>query len=314
MSAQDLTPATALGCAVIAFGIAAALAQGLSVWLRRCGMVDAAAPGFQETSIPRGGGLAIVIPVLLGAAYLMPNDAGRRQAAVVLAASAGVALISLCDDIRPVAVPIRLSAQAAFAAIAIAALGPVRAIPVGSWGTLSLGAVAWPMSLLWIVGLTNAFNFMDGIDAMAGTTAAITGGAVALASWLVGQPYLGALGLLFMMASLGFLTANWPPARLFMGDVGSTFCGFLLATVPLLAAARGEVRILPIVGLAMAPFLCDTATTLVRRAVTGENVFQRHRTHCYQRLVLAGWTHATVSCLYAGLAVLGAGLGMLSIR
>lgn len=314
MPDQDLTLPLVSGCAVIAFGVAAALAQGLAVWLRRWGMVDPAAPGWQEVSIPRGGGLAIVIPVLLGAAWMLPQDAGLWQAAVALAASAGMALVSLCDDIRPVAVPIRLAAQTACAAIAVATLGPIRVIPIGPWGTLALGPEAWPVSLLWIVGLTNAFNFMDGIDAMAGTTAAITGGAVALASWLVGQPYLGAVGLLLMMASLGFLTANWPPARLFMGDVGSTFCGFLLATIPLLAAARGEPRILPIVALAMAPFLCDTAATLVRRAVTGENVFQRHRTHCYQRLVLAGWTHATVSCLYAGLAVIGAGIGMLAIR
>jgi UDP-N-acetylmuramyl pentapeptide phosphotransferase/UDP-N-acetylglucosamine-1-phosphate transferase len=164
------------------------------------------------------------------------------------------------------------------------------------------------------VGLTNAFNFMDGIDAIAGITATVAGGAVAVASWLSGELQVGALSLVFAAASLGFLTTNWPPARIFMGDVGSTFCGFLLATLPLMASADNEPHLALIVALAASPFLLDTAITLAQRLLRGDNVFQPHRRHLYQRLVLAGWSHATVSCLYGSLAAAAAALGIFLTR
>lgn len=265
--------------------------------------------------MPRGGGLAIVIPVLLLAWLVLPqDDAARRRMLIPLAAVTGVAAISLADDIRSVAVPLRLAIHVAMAVGTIAALGPIQAISAGPLGTLDLGAGAWPFSVLWIVGLTNAFNFMDGIDAIAGITATVAGGAVAVASWLVGEPQVGALSLVFAAASLGFLTANWPPARIFMGDVGSTFCGFLLATLPLMATTDNEPRLALIVALAASPFLLDTAITLGQRLMRGDNVFLPHRRHLYQRLVLAGWPHATVSCLYGSLAAAAAALGIFLIR
>ncbi len=265
--------------------------------------------------MPRGGGLAIAVPVLLLAWLVLPqDDAACRRMLIPLAAATGIAAISLLDDIRTVAVPVRLAIHVAMAAATIAVLGPIQSISAGPLGTLHLGVAAWPFSLLWIVGLTNAFNFMDGIDAIAGITATVAGGAVAIASWLVGEPHVSALSLVFATASLGFLAANWPPARIFMGDVGSTFCGFLLATLPLMASANNEPHLALIVALAASPFLLDTASTLAQRLLRGDNVFQPHRRHLYQRLVLAGWPHATVSCVYGGLAAAAAALGIFLIR
>jgi UDP-N-acetylmuramyl pentapeptide phosphotransferase/UDP-N-acetylglucosamine-1-phosphate transferase len=306
-----MTVSFAAALTACALGGAAVIARALATWLPGMGMMDTPAPGFQERAVPRGGGLAIVLPLLVLAVLVIPQDAAaRRHMVIPLVAAIGIAVVSLIDDIRTLAVPVRLAVHIALAAATIAALGPVEEISAGPLGRLSLGVAAWPLTLLWIVGMTNAFNFMDGIDAMAGITTVVASGAVVVATWLVGEPHVCVLALLFGSAALGFLTANWPPARIFMGDVGSTFCGFLIAAIPLMAPTESESRLAPIVGLAASPFLLDTASTLARRLLRGENIFRSHRSHLYQRLVLAGWPHALVSCLYGAAAAAAAGVGI----
>jgi UDP-N-acetylmuramyl pentapeptide phosphotransferase/UDP-N-acetylglucosamine-1-phosphate transferase len=103
-------------------------------------------------------------------------------------------------------------------------------------------------------------------------------------------------------ASGGFLTGNWPPARIFLGDVGSTFCGFLLATLPLAVSSAAVPHAIPVAALAAWPFLLDTGLTLARRLSRGENVLRPHQSHFYQRLTAAGWPHRAVAGLYGGLA------------
>ena len=158
--------------------------------------------------------------------------------------------------------------------------------------------------------MTNAFNFMDGIDGIAGITAAVAGAAIAAAAGCLGLGPVAAVGLAFAGASIGFLTSNWPPARIFMGDVGSAFCGFLIAALPLLGGETHGPRLAIVAAVAMWPFIFDTAFTLCRRAARGENVFKAHRSHLYQRLVIAGWSHRAVSTLYGGLSAMAAALAI----
>ncbi len=125
--------------------------------------------------------------------------------------------------------------------------------------------------------------------------------------WL-GAPFVSALGLLSAAAAVGFLTLNWPPARIFMGDAGSTVLGFLLAAAPLLAAVEGQLafdHLLIAAALALWPFLVDGTFTLFRRLGRGENILQAHRSHLYQRLVIAGQTHRRVTLVYGALALVG---------
>jgi UDP-N-acetylmuramyl pentapeptide phosphotransferase/UDP-N-acetylglucosamine-1-phosphate transferase len=118
------------------------------------------------------------------------------------------------------------------------------------------------------------------------------------------------LGVLVAGSSLGFLGHNWPPARIFMGDVGSAFLGFTLATLAM-AGGLPDPR-LPLAGvLVVWPFVFDTTFTILRRLRRGENIFAAHRSHLYQRLVIAGWSHRTVTLLYLSLAVLGVVLALL---
>ena len=175
-------------------------------------------------------------------------------------------------------------------------------------GTLTIGwLVGGIITFLWIVGLTNAYNFMDGIDGIAGGQAVVAGLGWATIGWLNNVPLVFALGLFICASSLGFLGHNWPPAHIFMGDVGSAFLGYTFAILPLLH----NNATMPLVGLLLVwPFVFDTVFTFVRRLLKGENVFSAHRSHLYQRLVIAGYSHQRVALTYIGLAAVG---GVLAI-
>ncbi len=278
----------------------------LIVWALGRGMIDLPSDrGIHARPTPRGGGLAIVVvtgvaAVLAG--FLHPQSIGPLAA--VLLPAAVVAGVSLIDDIHSLGIRSRLLAHVASAVVVTALVGPVERIDVGTFGSISLGPAAWPLTLLWIVGLTNAFNFMDGIDGIAGITAAAAGIAIAaVAAWL-GSPGVAAVAAAFAASASGFLAWNWQPARIFMGDVGSTFCGFLLATLPLAMPADRVAVVLPVAILAVWPFVFDTAVTILQRLVRRENILHPHRSHIYQRLALAGWSHRAVAGLYGGMAAM----------
>jgi UDP-N-acetylmuramyl pentapeptide phosphotransferase/UDP-N-acetylglucosamine-1-phosphate transferase len=192
-------------------------------------------------------------------------------------------------------------------------LGPVTSVDLGAWGALRFGAAAWPLTLLWIIGLTNAFNFMDGIDGIAGITAVAAAGAIAAAAAALGAGSVAVTAAALAGGSLGFLTSNWQPARIFMGDVGSAFCGFMLAVLPLTLPADCVPVVLPVAALAAWPFIFDASFTILRRLRRGENIFQAHRSHLYQRLVIAGWSHRHVACLYGGMAACGSAVALAGV-
>ena len=295
------------------FALAAPLTGRIIAWAERLGVVDRPNARSSHTRVtPRGGGAAIVAVTVLAScvAGLLDAPAGFRLAAAVVPAVA-VATVSWIDDVRSLRNRVRFGVHLLAAAAATALLGPIRELELGHWGRLDLGPLSWPLTILWITGLTNAFNFMDGIDGIAGLTATAAGLGLAVAARSCGCPSLAAACLAFAGAAVGFLTRNWPPARIFMGDVGSAFCGFLLAVLPMAAAPPGAVALtVPVAVLALWPFIFDTIFTLLRRLRRGENIFQAHRSHLYQRLVIAGWSHAATSTLYGWLATVGAAVAV----
>jgi UDP-N-acetylmuramyl pentapeptide phosphotransferase/UDP-N-acetylglucosamine-1-phosphate transferase len=288
---------------MVALAAAAMITRALVAWTRARGMVDQpTARGCHDRSTPRGGGLAIVAVVAavhVALLALRPED--LRLAGAILPALA-VAAVSWRDDVRPLPNSVRFAVHLAAAVATTAALGPVTRIDLGGFGMLRFGAAAWPLTILWIVGLTNAFNFMDGIDGIAGITAASVGAGIAAAAAACAAGPVAVLAAAFAGAAIGFLASNWQPARIFMGDVGSTFCGCLLATLPLAVPVDCVPEVLPVAVLAVWPFIFDTVFTLLRRLAARENVFRPHRSHLYQRLVLSGWSHRAVAGLYGGLS------------
>ena len=290
----------------------AVLTRQLIDWAKARGMLDLPNDrGSHALPTPRGGGLAIVAVVsaaALLAAVLHPESLFSLAGAVLPALA--VAAVSWFDDLKPVPIRVRFFVHIAAAVAATAVLGPVERVDLGSFGGFDLGIAAWPLTVLWIVGLINAFNFMDGIDGIAGITGLAAGIAIAAAAWVSGATAIGAVAAAFAAASLGFLMWNWPPARVFMGDVGSTFCGMLLAVLPLAVGSDAKPRVVPVAVFVMWPFIFDTGYTIVRRLRNRENIFQAHRSHLYQRLTIAGWSHRAVSGLYGALAAMAGAIGV----
>lgn len=256
---------------------------------------------------PRGGGLVIVILSTGGLilAWLLDSAISPADLVAYLVGAWLIAGVSWLDDLRSLPNRVRFAAHSLAAILAIVAFGYWRIVNLPLVGLVDAGWVGLPVTFVWIVGLTNAYNFMDGIDGIAGGQAVVAAIGWAVLGWLSGQPLVGILGLLLAASSLGFLGHNWPPARIFMGDVGSAFLGYTFAVLPVIAAQHNPR--LAVAGVLLVwPFVFDAAFTFLSRLRRRENVFAAHRSHLYQRLVIAGYNHRTVTLLYIGLAATGA--------
>jgi UDP-N-acetylmuramyl pentapeptide phosphotransferase/UDP-N-acetylglucosamine-1-phosphate transferase len=299
------------GAAAAVFSVSAIGVSLLRRWATARQILDVPNARSSHTlPTPRGAGLVLVVVTFLGAM------AGVAVGAVVLTApllwvwvgALAVALVSWLEDVRRVPLPVRLCVHVVAAAVVVWAVDGSRDLVLPLVGDVRLSWAAPALGVLWIVGLANAFNFMDGVDGIAGGQALVA--ALAWMALTANQPGLRWIAMLVAAGSLGFLMHNWHPATIFMGDTGAIFLGFVLAVLPLLA--RGHDARLSFAGLLVVwPFVFDTTFTLLRRLRRRENVFAAHRSHLYQRLVIASWSHPAASLLYAALALLGAGLARL---
>lgn len=261
-----------------------------------------------ETPTARGGGLAIILTVLAGFAWLL-----HRQAEPTLVAlGCGVLLlaaVSWVDDRKSLPNRLRFGCHGVAALLALYGLGwPTLKLAVQPGAAIGLPSLAGLVLLvLWITGYTNAFNFMDGINGIAAGQALVAGVGTALIAGLAtgnwtSPPVL--LSLVLAGAAAGFLPHNFPRARMFMGDVGSAPLGFLLASVALWIPVRYGWWLLVPLCLMHTNFVLDTAITLCRRVVRGERWYEAHREHFYQRLIRSGKSHSFVTGLEMGLQVL----------
>ncbi|MFO1424438.1 MAG: glycosyltransferase family 4 protein [Candidatus Competibacteraceae bacterium] len=266
-----------------------------------------------QQPIPKTGGLAMLAGIMAGMLSMMLSTTSPplQILGFVLAGLAPLAFVSLIDDCQGVAAKWRILVHLLAAVSLLAAgLAPDRfELPGLAWSVLVWAAI--PPTLLFIVWMINLYNFMDGMDGFAGGMAVI--GFTTLA-WL-GRADAGfsAVCLTVAAASGGFLVQNFPPAKIFLGDTGSTALGFLVAACGLWGS-RGELFPFWVVLLVFSPFITDATVTLLRRLWRGEKFWEAHRTHYYQRLVLLGWGHRrTVLAEYA-LMLACAGSALLAVR
>jgi len=234
--------------------------------------------------VPRTGGIAIVAGVAAACALFQPGVGVSLAAAIALAA------LSFIDDVAGMPTLARLAAHvAAAAAVLVYQLGYSEPLLF----LVFVLAIAW---------YANLYNFMDGSDGLAGGMALFGFGAYAIAALLSGADAYAALCGSIAAAAAGFLVFNFPPARLFMGDVGSVPIGFLAGALGVVGWSRGYWPIwFPL--LVFAPFVCDATLTLLRRLLRRERVWQAHRDHYYQRLVRMGFGHrGTAFIEYAAMA------------
>ena len=269
-------------------------------WAHRLGIIDQPNARSSHTQpTPRGGGLAIVgVGLLAIVALIAAGISPPRGGGWVLAAAAIVAVVSGIDDLASLSPRLRLPVHFFAALIAVLSVGPVDALDFGPLGRFDLGIAGWPLTIIWIVGMTNAFNFMDGIDGIAALTALFALAVLAAGLNIAEEPFPSFTAAAIAAASAGFLIWNWQPARIFMGDVGSAFLGFTIAAIPLLADREARAWLMPLTALLMWPFIADTTYTLIQRLRRGEDVLEAHRSHIYQRLVAAGCSHEVVALLY----------------
>lgn len=263
-------------------------------------------------SVPRGGGLTIVILTLIGVwLYNFSNPTVDPRSLLVYTIGAGlIVTISWLDDWRSQPTSLRFAMHGLGAILAIYGFGSVGVSSLLSGYSVIADIVGPVITFVWIVGLTNAFNFMDGIDGIAGGQARVAGLGWAVVGFLSGNTFIMFFGLLIAAGSLGFLFHNWSPAKIFMGDVGSAFLGYTFAVLPLILGSDSRFRtsgLAPFCAgiLLLWPFIFDSTFTLLRRLRLGENVFQAHRSHLYQRLVVLGYSHRSVSLVYSALAMVG---------
>jgi len=304
-----------VGLALVSGGLTACLVEGIRRWSQARALFDLPnARSSHARPVPRLGGLALAPVLLLGLglwAWRLPPglDGDGRALLAVLGGAALVALVSLIDDLRSLPPAVRFPAHLLAGFVVAGASGGITLIAAGPLGTVDVTA-PWSLVLaaLWVTWFVNAFNFMDGIDGIAGTQALVAGGAWIAYGLVTGAPLLMGAGAVLAGTALGFLAHNWAPARIFMGDVGSAPLGLLLATVPW-ALGRADLWLASL--LPLWPFLFDTGVTLLRRAARGERLWEAHRSHLYQRLVIHGWSHRAVATLYAALAAAGAAGGVL---
>lgn len=297
----------------LAFGAALCALSCFLTWvlMKRVRIIDTPNDRSSHTvPTPRSGGIAIVATFFAGLAALklLGGETALDQSYFWAFAGAAllIAAVSVFDDLAGLGFKAKLGTQA-LAAVGVMAFGMVvDRLHLPGLGMVELGLWGYPLTFVWIVGLTNAFNFMDGIDGMAGGTAAVAAVAFAAVSFQGGgSGFVYLVCVVIAAASLGFLAWNWQPAKIFMGDSGSQFLGFVLAVLAVVAgrfdAAHTSYLVMPLLFL---HYIWDTAYTFQRRLRAGEPVTQAHRTHLYQLMNRLGLGHAQVTGIYLGLGAL----------
>ena len=270
---------------VATFVVSCALTYLLKGTAKHIGLIDVPNErSSHNVPTPRGGGLAIVVASI--GAFLALAAVGVIPLNLCIALCGGgamVATIGLIDDCRSLSASIRLLIHFLAAAWAVAWLGPITRIEIGS-GSFSLGVFAYPLSILAIVWFLNMFNFMDGIDGLAASQSVFMCAALALLSWTWGErSSVLPSAIIIGTASAGFLLWNWTPAKIFLGDIGSGYLGFSLALLGLGASHHEPTA--PFSWLIVAGvFAVDATYTVIRRFLRGERVTQAHRTHGFQLL------------------------------
>jgi len=312
----------------LAAGLLAWLLTPLSIWLAgRVGAIDAPGPRrVHDRPIPRLGGLAVVaaVAIVMAAGFLgLPGGPAWVRSAVAAGVVAGllpILAVSIRDDIRPVRALPKLLAHVVGACIAVA-FGVVLPQTVHLFDyAIPLGWLAYPLSVFWLVGVTNAFNLVDGLDGLSAGLGFISCASLAAVVLVAGRPDHAGVAILLAGGILGFLPYNLHPARVFLGDSGATAIGFILGCITLTSSAllsAGFATTLPIllVGVPVA----DTLVSILRRTVsrlehgTGNAVHEADRNHIHHRLLDLGVTHQkAVLLLYAAGALLS-GLALLSL-
>ena len=319
---------------LIALAISWSLTPEIAKRAIKLGLVDK--PGearrIHKKPVPRLGGVGIYISVLATVTMLiaiagrLPKDARGAEGIIGIAVGGTlVFVLGLIDDLEPIKAKIKLVIQLLAGCTAYSLGVRIKTIPLPAHmnidlgplhlhGQIELGLLGLPLTVLWLVGVANAVNLIDGMDGLAAGVSAIS----ALTIWSVAlgsdisRPYAALMAAVVAGALLGFLRWNFNPARIFLGDSGAYLTGFILAAISITGVIKGVTAstvIVPTIFLVVLILffpLLDTSWAIVRRAAKGKSIFSPDRLHIHHRLLDAGFDQKKVAyIIYSTSAVLG---------
>ena len=250
-------------------------------------------------AVPRAGGVSVVITFYIGICitWLLGEFEGVQARLLIgfLLSTFLIAAISLIDDITDQSALVKLVTQMIAVAIVLSLGITLDEIAIPVVGYVDLGVVGYVISFFWILGLTNSYNFMDGLDGLAGGVAIIAGLFFMIITFYEGSSFVYIISYSLLAGALGFLFLNFPPAKIILGDVGAAFLGFVFAVLAIIATRYDESRTsFLVIPMLMFNFIYDTSYTFLRRLSQGKNVLEAHREHLYQLMNRSGFSHMEV--------------------
>ncbi len=262
-----------------------------------------------DEPIPRLGGLAIYIGFMAAALTLVPFS---TKASGILAGGTLIVILGVVDDMRPLSSRFKLIVQI-IAALILVSCGVRVEWVTNPFNTIQgmtyLSYFSYPITVFWVVGVTNTLNLIDGLDGLAAGIASIAAFTLLAVSLMSGYTAVAIYTAALAGACIGFLPYNFNPAKIFMGDTGSTFLGFILAAISIEGAMKGAATLaiaIPVLALGLPIF--DTTFAIIRRAVNGRPIMEADKGHLHHRLLALGLSQRQVVCtLYAASAFLGLG-------
>jgi len=302
----------------------ALVATPVVIWLaRRIGAMDH--PGVRsihKKPVPRIGGAAIFVSsmCLILCVLFVRNDTGetfrdtRLQLATLLGSAGFVFLVGLVDDLR--GLPARFKFLAELAAAGALCLAGVRIDDIGitEHAAISLDWLGCPLTLLWVVGITNAINLSDGLDGLAAGISAIASAVIAILAIYSGNVIMAVFALALAGSLSGFLVFNFHPAKIFMGDCGSLFLGFIIAASSVMCMTKSTAIVgLTLPALALGIPIFDTLFSMLRRFLERRSLFAPDRSHFHHRLLDMGFHQRHAVMIVYVLTLLSSGLGLLMI-
>lgn len=270
------------------------------------GAVDMPGPRkVHQQPVPCWGGLGIYLGFAVALVTVLPL---HQEVIGLLAGGLVILVVGMIDDWKGLSPYAKLVGQILAAVVAVSFGVRVHFVSNPFFGgIMPLGYLTIPVTIAWLVGITNALNLMDGLDGLAAGIAAISAGTVAVVSFSQGMLPAGACSLFLGASALGFLPHNWYPARIFMKDAGSMFLGFTLASVAAISLTKSATAfslILPILILGIP--ISDMLLAVIRRLRRGQHIFTADREHIHHRLLDLGLTHSqTVLVIYGVNLLLG---------
>lgn len=258
--------------------------------------------------MPRLGGLAIFLSFIIGTIIINPSVVpyGGYHVPIVIG-SIIIILTGIFDDIKEISPKLKLAGQVAAAAVIVIYGGlKVEFINLPFGGQIDFGYLSIPLTMIWIIGITNAINLIDGLDGLAGGVSSIALFSIAGMSMVMGNQYVTIVALIIAASTLGFLFYNFHPAKIFMGDTGALFLGYMIAVLSLLGYKNVTFISLIIPVIILGVPISDTFFAIIRRLVNKQPLSAPDKSHLHHCLLKAGFSHRqTVLLIYAMAAVFG---------